>query len=130
MPTPLKTFPKEIDVKLTEEEIEERRETLAKESHEFLKFKAEAKETRADLSGREKKHMAAMKVLDEAIETGTEKQTVDCFERKCDRTGNFDIIRVDTGEVIDQRAATFEERQEKIPGSDGDQDDEGDSAHH
>lgn len=55
-----------------------------------------------------------------AADTGVERRSVLCEERRNEQLHQIDTVRLDTGKVVDSRAMSAEERQLVIPGTESD----------
>lgn len=90
---------------LLSQQIDDERRAAAKASGEKLK----------EISTRIRKRARA-------IRDGSELRMVDCIEREVFETNTVDTIRVDTGETVESRAMSTEERQESLafPAPNGD----------
>lgn len=102
-------FNRWLEVKLTEDEVLERSKALAETIQTKRKVENEkANDMRAygeqlkDLSGEIAK-------LSHVVSTGEESRSVEVEESR--REGNIVIVRLDTGEVIETRAAEGDELQ-------------------
>lgn len=114
-----------LPVKLDDEELLDRGQQLVKNMR-----KAAAAEEARDAENKKRKGEIAM--LDEitaklsgAIALGTEERDVECEVRKDYRHGRVTTVRTDTGEVVDERTMTAQERQETMPFSNDDADPRG-----
>jgi hypothetical protein len=76
-------------------------ETLTQEKVDFM----------ADLKGRHKDAQAKVKLLAEKIRTGSEVRLVECRLEKDFLANAVRIYRLDTGELVEERPMTQEERQ-------------------
>lgn len=105
---------KKLPVKLDDDELLDRGRALVQN----MRKTAEAEEAREAENKRRKGDIALLEGvtarLSTAISTGTEDKDVDCEERKDFIHGTVTIVRMDTGEVVDQRVMSAEERQEKM----------------
>lgn len=53
------------------------------------------------------------------LRSGSDEQLVQCRETRFYRTGNIKIVRLDTGEIVSERAMGPHERQPPLPGLEG-----------
>jgi hypothetical protein len=71
----------------------------------------EAKSVKAQYDGKIKQFDAEISNISERLNSGWEMKPVDCEETRDYRTGSAIVRRVDTQEIIEERALTWEERQ-------------------
>lgn len=105
------TFIDKLDCTLSDEELAERKDRLATEYQALTEVQDEKADVMADYSKKIKGHQKVLAALIDAISTGKEKREVECLERRDDRLGVMQIIRGDTGEMVEERPLTLEERQ-------------------
>jgi len=101
---------RELSCTLTESELLARGEAMADAELQEEQLKAE----RAAVSEQIKDQQVLRRKLAGVIDSGTEKRDVRCawiedFAQNC-----FHLVRQDTGEVIDTRAMTADDRQEAL----------------
>jgi uncharacterized phage infection (PIP) family protein YhgE len=103
-----------LPVELTNEQIKERGEALAKVTKELDDTSAEAKQSaagyREQLGGL---HAEATR-LAHVIESGVEDQDVEVKTEKDYDRGTIETVRIDTGEVLLTEQMTEEERQQQL----------------
>lgn len=116
-----RTFTRKLDVALTAEERDERQESLLTALRDGEELAAEKSAAMADFRQRSKALATRVVELRHAATDRIEKRDVQCEERFIDRTGEVQVVRLDTGKVIDRRPQTAEERQQVIPGTEPDE---------
>lgn len=116
---------KELRCKLTKKELDVKHSELTRVLDEQDAAEAAFGQVKAD-------HKRGLKLLGERVEclrrdlrSGTEDRPVDCEEKVDERRGIVEVVRLDTGETIDSRAMSMQERQTGLD-FDEDQDEEGD----
>lgn len=112
-----RTHTRKLDVVLSAEERDERQESLLTALSEGEDLAAEKSAAMADFRQRGKAQAARVVELRHAVTARIEKRDVKCEERFDDRRGEVQVVRLDTGAVIDTRPQTPEERQQVIPGT-------------
>jgi hypothetical protein len=116
-------FVQELPVELDLDELEDRRERLVNVELKLDQLEAERTKTLEGLNDRKTTLVLERKGLLETLQAKTEKRTVDCEARVDFERNREVIVRVDTGEQIEERALTGDERhelaQEGMFGSDG-----------
>lgn len=75
----------------------------------------ELKSVKAQYDSKIKQFEAEIANMSERLNSGWEMRSVECEEIKDFQTGNVITRRIDTGERIEERAMTFEERQQELP---------------
>lgn len=110
------TFGHHIDVPLSEAEIKARLERNMEVDQKMIDLKAE--KTAANVQWNQelsdlRKEQAA---LITATKTGMTKIEIQCYHERDDRRGMMRTLRCDTGEMVDERALTAEERNEDRQG--------------
>lgn len=113
------TFTKELLVDITDEDKDGRKNRLADVVLELAEIDAKKAEAMSGFNKELKDKRKEMNALAAAIRTGQEKKELDCFERFDFRRNVVETRRSDTEEVIDERAMTMDERQERLPGTEG-----------
>jgi hypothetical protein len=109
-------FADKLPCTISTEDLPARSSELAKVIHARDHLLEQKRETNANFRSRVKFYDERLKELADAVEGGTELRNVDCVERFNSRTNTVELVRLDTGEVYDSRAATAEDRQEDLPG--------------
>jgi hypothetical protein len=102
---------KELECQLTAEEIRNLGVALANAIGELDSLDQEKATFMADLKSRRKDARAKMKLLAEKIRTGSEMRLVECRIEKDFLANAVRTYRLDTGELVEERAMTPEERQ-------------------
>lgn len=110
MPT-RETEVRDLKVILTRDEKLEYGEKMAKECNILKRAENEKAETSAEINGRIKGHKAEIDKVAEVLAQGYEYRPV-----KCERVLDYDrgvlrVIRLDTGEIVQERELTERERQ-------------------
>ena len=106
---------RELPVKLNAKQLEEKRDALA----EAVLKRTELEQNLRDHSAGERKAIKLQKA--EAKRLATEIQTesatleVACSEELHYATNQYRVTRLDTKEIVEERALTEEERQEPLP---------------
>lgn len=104
------TMKKELPCTLTSEERHVRSERLARVRVEVRALKDERKVMIKDFKGRLDPLDAEDQRLAAQVTTGVETRLVDVEEIKIFETGTYQLKRIDTGEIIEERAMTAKER--------------------
>ena len=110
-----KSITRELPVKLNAKQLEEKRDALA----EAVLKRTEIEQNLRDHSAGERKAIKEQKA--EAKRLATEIQTesatleVACSEELHYATNRYIVTRLDTKQVVEERALTEEERQEPLP---------------
>ena len=89
-------------------------ERLANIHPEKLALQEEAKSSAARFKGRLEELEAEGAQLSQAIRSRMENRLVECVESPSPSRGVVDLVRKDTGEVIDTRPMTLDERQDTL----------------
>ena len=109
------TAGRRLPVKLTDDELLARGRQLV----ENMRKTAVAEEAREAENKKRKGDIALLEeatgLLSAIISTGTEEREVECEIRKDFIHGKVTTVRMDTGEIIDERIMTADERQETMP---------------
>ena len=113
---PPRFFTQPMPVKLTPEEGADIAKELAENHAEIEKIKAEKKTANDDFKSRINVCEVRTGELCEAITTGSVKRPTQCREDHIFETGTVRITRLDTGEVVTERAMLASERQPSLPG--------------
>lgn len=103
---------RELQVRLTPSEQRARAQQLAATRMRLRQEEAEERERRQELNRRRRELEAKLDALSEAVSTGTELRAVEC--RRVVQGETTQIVRSDTGEVVEERPATYTERQLQI----------------
>jgi hypothetical protein len=106
-------FTKELDCAVEDNERESYKERVLDIVGELLDVEAQKAAKMSEFN----------KELKDLARTGMERRDVECAERYDYRRGAVETIRLDTKEVIDERAMTADERKTKMPVGDEDEDD-------
>lgn len=104
-----KTETRSLPVVLTEVEVHDRSQELARTVDEINDVEAEKKDVVKDFAKRLGEKRKRMNELANAITSGTEKRDIECSERVDERRHAIEIIRHDTLEVVETRPMTGEQ---------------------
>jgi hypothetical protein len=103
-----------LPVELTKDEIRMRGESLARKHAEWDAVESARKAAMTHAKSEEELLENDMQLLAEAIRTGKEYRDIEVREVRNDAALSMDLVRQDTGEVIEQRALRPEELQVKL----------------
>jgi hypothetical protein len=99
-----------VESELTEEDKASRRVELESIDREIIRLEEQKKSDNKVVNGEIKVQKARKDAILQALDSGTEKRMQPCYERLCrDGAGNIirvEIRRVDTDDVVEERAAT------------------------
>lgn len=106
-------FTTEIVVNVSNKERDEKKDELVEVDREIDRIAAEKSAADSEFNQQLKGELKRRTDLLNTIESGTEKQEVEVFERLNDKLGQIETVRVDNGKVLPEftRALTAEERQ-------------------
>jgi hypothetical protein len=110
-----KRFTRQLSVLLNEKEREKRVQDHLAALAEERRLKFEKAELASEVTAKIKLAAKAARDIEEALREGKELREVKCIERFLWETHGVDVVREDTGEVIETRAMTSEERQPELP---------------
>ena len=119
---PPRSFKQLLPVPLTEKEIAERAKRAAAFRAMVAEYEASKKSAADHWKAKIELAENERDGLLDAIAMGTEERPVECLESREYRLGVVRVVRVDTGEVISDRAMSFAERQGTLPGVEEDED--------
>ena len=105
---------KKLPVQLTEDELRERGDALAANVEQTAALKEEKKAQDADINGKIKLANEITRKLSHIITMKTEDRDVECDVVKDYKANTVTTFRSDTGEQVDQRPMSAEERQEEL----------------
>lgn len=111
-----KTFERDLEVSLTDAERLKRNEDLLEAMQARDDLKSQKSEATSQINASIKISEGRVKDLAIALRSGKEKRPVRCTERFLFETNTVEIVRADTGAVIEKRAMTPEERTPTLPG--------------
>ena len=112
----LRTFPRDLPVKLTEEECQTYGRMLAERVQEYDLIERQKQLASKDFSNRLSRNRGEQSRLADARASQTELRQVICFDRW--HANTIETLREDTGDVIEVRPATDADAQPGIPGLD------------
>jgi hypothetical protein len=116
MPTPQKTFARSIAHPLSEEQALEHFDKAQKLEEQADKRAAKLKDDTKDESAAIKRMRTEAASIRASAKAREELRSVQCYEEL--RGSQVFVVRADTGEDVDQRAATEEDQQQTFPGLD------------
>jgi hypothetical protein len=105
-----------LKCKLSVEEWQERAELLSEEHERLTRLENEHKAVEYLFRQRSKLAKGNIERLAEALRTHEEVRAVECEQRRNEGALAIEMVRTDTGEVLERRPMTTEERQETLPG--------------
>ena len=105
---------KKLPVMLTEDEMRERGEALAESVETTAALTEEKKANDAEINGKIKTSKEITRKLSRIIASKTEDREVECEITKDFERGVVTLHRCDTGEVVETRPMTPDERQEQM----------------
>lgn len=108
-------FTKLLPCKLTEIEKVTRGRELASKMEEREQVQLQAEEAKSAFKTRTQGIDAQIDELKRIVLDGTEKREIECFYHKDFENNSVLTVRTDTGEEVDSRRMTPEERQEMLP---------------
>lgn len=103
-----------LPVELTDEEFIAKSKELSKKNKELETTEEEKKKTAADFSARIKTIEGEIKQLAQIVNTSTEYREVEIYERKDYERSVVNCYRRDTGEYVESRPMTRQERQKEL----------------
>ncbi|MEK6323584.1 MAG: hypothetical protein AABN33_18240 [Acidobacteriota bacterium] len=113
---------RELPVRLLDSELKVKSDQLVQMLQDMQKVRAErelflatAKEAKTVFNKREDEIYKRVQELGGEIANRTERRQVECALHYHWDRGLVEIARTDSGEVVDQRSITAEERQQKMP---------------
>lgn len=112
--TPLKTYKKPLPVRLKSDEILSTSTAAGKLNAAIEKEEAELKTASADAKTSIKEKKARLRKLLDGMKTGTREEEVEVMDIPVWAENKVEIVRKDTGEVVDIRAMVAAERQKDL----------------
>lgn len=109
-----KRFERTVKEEVGKNNVDKAKTQLADQYAELLSIKAEKAEAGATFNKRLKDTRKTMRELLGVIQTGQREVSVECEERMNERRKEVEIVRCDTGQVVDRRPMTAEELQEPL----------------
>lgn len=113
-------YQESVEVELTDEDKAARRIELESIDREIIRLEEQKKADNKVINGEIKVQKARKDGILAALDSGTEKRMVDCYEHFDERLGKVEVRRVDTDEVVTERAMTTQEREDSAAGRQGD----------
>ena len=95
------------------------KDEVAKREHDLFATIEELDALNEKHKGERKPLKARIESIRKQLREGSEVRAIECEERHDERTGRVMVVRLDTEEVIDERAMTVNERQVGIFDDDG-----------
>jgi len=125
----LNTYDREIKRHLSADEIEERKTSLVDVTGEIEVQESAKRAAMAEHNGELKASKKRRHELHQAIVTKQETATIKVWDRFIDRLNRVEVVSEETGDVVDERAMTVQERQAKFggPGFDAPAEDDDDA---
>jgi DNA polymerase II small subunit/DNA polymerase delta subunit B len=110
----MRTFERDLPVRLTREELEARGQMLALKVDERAEIEVEAKAEAAEYKAQMGDTDKEIRRLSRIVRDKSEPRPVECFEHLNFAGNEVQIVRRDTGEVVDTRAMTDADRQRNL----------------
>lgn len=105
---------RKLECKVSKAQVEERKNRLVRVDREISTAIVDKRTEMAEYNGKIRKLREEQENLVSAIEKGIELRDVDCFWRMNDRLHKKELIRADSGTVVDEAAQTLEDKQEDL----------------
>lgn len=107
----MKTEFRRLPVKLTPGELQARGKTLADEIESYKRTEGAKKASAEDFGGRLKNTRARIDDLSRVVASGEERRDVECHFVRFEESFEIAWVREDTGEQVERRPMTVDERQ-------------------
>lgn len=117
-----KPFKKTLPVELTEAELSAKGKKAAKINDVIGKLELALKELKAGKTTEINEKKTARQALLHEINSGVEDRPVECVEKRDYSKGKVEVVRTDTGVVVESRTMSAEERQQATKAVAGDED--------
>lgn len=114
------TYTEQIDCKLSDEDAAEKRKRLEDVDREIIRLEEEKKAAAKVSTNKIKPLQAERESILQALDSGTEKKQVEVYELVVEALGKIEVRRVDTDEMVDERAMTASERDDAAAARQGD----------
>lgn len=114
------TYEELVECELTDEDKAAKRERLEAVDREIIRLEEEKKAAAKVFTNQIKPLQAERESILEALDSGTEKRNVECYEHVDERLGKIEVRRVDTDAVVEERAMTAGERDDAAARRQGD----------
>lgn len=111
----IKRMSRILKVMFTDKERLAMGDQMANAVRNIKQVKDELDAIKAQYGSKSKALEAEIANVSERLNSGWEMKSVECEEQRDFRVGSVLIVRVDTREIIEERAMTFEERQGELP---------------
>lgn len=105
---------RKLPVDLSTMEVRERSLELSSKIAEARALEARRKAAASEFKASDQEIRARIDELAESVKSGRESRQVECRWSRNESLGRMELARMDTGEVIESRALTPEERQIKM----------------
>lgn len=105
---------KKLAVRVSADVVERAAHEMARLYTDREALKSERRETMAEFKERMAAFDQRMGELANTVNNSTEQRDVKCRELLYVEENRIDVVRLDTGEVVDSRTATAEDRQEDL----------------
>lgn len=115
IPIDKKKTKRNLVCELTPEEVKDYSSELARVTSEQERLEDEKRSVTSGYTDKINRCVLDMRTLARKISTGQEMREVDCAWKFDFKTATAKLSRSDTGEVVETRAMTAEELQEKLP---------------
>lgn len=119
-PAPRDTYEESIECELTDEDRDAKRQRLESVDRELIRLIEEKKAAAKVFTNQIKPLEAERESILQALDSGTEKRMVECYEHFDERLGKVEVRRVDTDAVVEERAMTAAERDDVAAKKQGD----------
>jgi hypothetical protein len=114
-PVVRREFKMDLPVPISPEEATKAGHAMVREIRRREQLDEERREAMAEFRDRRAAIDEKCKELADSFENGTKKISVRVREELIVETNEIQVIRIDTGEVVERRAAKAEDRQETLP---------------
>jgi len=105
---------RDLKVKLTDAEWRSYVDAWAREQSKAHETQAEKAEAMSKFKARIETHENTMNDLGEKVRSHEETRAVECFNKPDDTRFVMELYRLDTGELVETRAMTAQERHEVV----------------
>jgi hypothetical protein len=114
------TYDELIECDLSDADKAHKRERLETVDREIIRLEEEKKAAAKVYVNQIKPLQAERESILQALDSGTEKRHVECYEHFDERLGKVEVRRVDTDAVVEERAMTAAEREDLAEERQGD----------
>lgn len=109
-------YDRSVEVPLTDAEVAGIGRDLGAKLAEIDEIEAKAKAQARVFKGQIEELQQEASGMGSAIRRGTKVEFIRCRDERILATGMMQTVRLDTGEIISERALSFDERQPNLPG--------------